>query len=132
MIRVATSADIPALLKHCRDHHNEKAFPFPFDAVKVSMTLSSAIASADWLVLIGPKSVLLAMCFDDVFGGGKYAFERLVRGDLNELLPRYEQWARDMGCRTASLASLERHEVFARLYRRSGYRLSESVFTKVL
>lgn len=134
MIREAKPEDIPALLEHCRAHHREKALPFPFDAVKLSMTLSGAINSPDWLVLIGPRSMLLAFCFDDLFGGGRYAFERLIRADndLEELLARFEGWARGQGCLTASLASLERHETFARLYRRHGYRLAESVYSKVL
>jgi hypothetical protein len=134
VIREAVSDDLPSLINHCKDHHREKQFAFPFDPVLVSITISNAIISPDWLVLVGERSALIAFSFDDVFGSGRLAFERLLRadGDLDELLDRFEAWAADCRCVTASLSSLERHEAFARLYRRRGYLLSESVFTKVL
>jgi hypothetical protein len=134
VIREAVSDDLPALIKHCKDHHQEKQFSFPFDPVRISMTISNVIASPDWLVLIGDRSALIAFSFDDVFGSGKHASERLLRADnnLEELLDHFEKWASQLGCVTASLASLERHEAFARLYGGRGYQLSESVYTKAL
>lgn len=132
MIRPATRDDIPALVSFCKRHHGEKGFDWPFDPAKLSLTLAGALASDAWLVLIGEDAVFIAVSYECPLGSGMLARELIVRGDLSEILPVYEAWARRGGVREAALGCTEKPEAFARLYGRHGYARAETIFTKKL
>jgi GNAT superfamily N-acetyltransferase len=136
VIRDAVRADIPALVSLARRHHEENGFPFVFNAARLSITLALAIAQPDWLCLTGNRCVLLAFSFESPLGAGKLATEFLLRaerrGDMKELVTRYEAWARGRGCVQATLGCTSKPEVFARLYRPFGYTFAETVFAKRL
>jgi hypothetical protein len=135
MMRLATHADMPVMLAALRDHHDDHRFDWPFDAVRLSMTLAHAIEAPDWLALTG-GGLLLARWFDCEFGSGRHAVERLVRADvpgvLDEIVAAFEAWARANGCRDIAFCCVRRHDTFARLYARHGCALAESVFVKPL
>jgi hypothetical protein len=136
MIRRATSQDVARIVELFKLHHAEKGFEFPFNPARVSLAISNAITAKESLVLIGPSSVLMASCFDSPFGAGRLAIEHAVRAGTNdefkEILSQYEQWARAQGCDRLSLSCTDRHATFARLYRRHGFALAESTFSKAL
>lgn len=136
MIRAAVRDDIPALVSLAKRHHEEHAFPFRFDAARLSVTFATAIERPDWLCLTGDGAVLLAVSFESPLGAGRLATEWLLRAanadDRRALIVRYEQWARDMGCASISLACTERPETFGRLFRRHGFAFAEATFSKRL
>jgi hypothetical protein len=138
MIRAAEPADIPRIVTQCRRHHAEQQaignpnFDWLFDPVVVSMTIKGAVESAGWLCLVGGNNLLLAHVCNDPLGAPRFAFERVIRGDLNCLVPAFEKWGRAMGCLRSVLSTTHRHAAFARLYRRHGYALAETVYTKAL
>lgn len=131
-MRKAERGDIPVLVSLCKKHHEAKGFGWTFDPALLSTKLASAIASDDWLVLIGDGAVFIAVCFECPLGSGVLARELLVRGDLSKIVPIYEAWARSKGAREASLGCTEKPEVFSRLYARHGYARAETIFTKRL
>lgn len=136
MIRVAARADIPAMLELLKLHHAEHDFGWPFDPVRLSMTLAHAIEADDWLALTGEGALLLASRYESPMGAGRLAVEHIVRaalpGQFRELLAAYEDWARGQGCTSVSLGCVRRHNSFARLYGRNGYSIAETVFVKAL
>jgi hypothetical protein len=139
MIRRAMASDMDRVIRLCRDHHAEQQaignpnFDWPFDPARVSLTFAHAISSNDWLCLVdGGPSLLLAHTYQDPLGGPLVAIERILRGDLNEMVRLYEDWARAKGCVRAVLSTTHRHRAFERLYRRLGYALAETVYSKAL
>lgn len=136
MIRHAVRDDIPAMLSLLKRHHTEHAFSWPFDAVRLSMTLANAVEADDWLALTGDGALLLASSYESPMGAGRLAVEHIVRaakpGHLREMLTIYEAWARDQGCQSVSLGCVRRHNTFARLYGRHGFTMAETIFVKAL
>lgn len=135
-VRKANRNDIPALLALTKRHHAEHDFAWPFDPVRLSMTLAHAIEATDWLCLIGDGALLLAQAFDSPLGAGRLAVEHIVRaaqpGQFAAMLQDYECWARRQGCASMSIGCVRKPRVFARLYGRHGFRPSESTFVKAL
>lgn len=136
MIHEAERPDIPAMLGLLKTHHVEHAFAWPFDPVRLSMTLAHAIEADDWLALTGDGALLLASSYDSPMGAGRLAVEHIVRaakpGQLREMLTIYETWARKHGCASISLGCVRRPNTFARLYGRHGYSIAETIFVKAL
>jgi hypothetical protein len=127
-----------ALLAMLRAHHAQSGFEWPFDPVLLSISLATAIASDNQVVLISPSGMLWGAHQDSPLGAGRVAVEIVLwasRGESAPLIARFEDWAHTQGCTQASICCLHRPsgsspEVFARLYRRSGYRPAETVFAK--
>ena len=136
MIRAATAADIPDMLDLFRRHHAAMGCDWTIDAEHLAATFTVAIASpAQWLVLTGDGCLLLAIWFDNPLGAGRLAMEFCFCAPTprrEELIERYEQWARDMGCRKSSLSITRQFAAFARLFRRRGYVSDEMTLSKVL
>jgi hypothetical protein len=136
IVRPATRGDLSVLLNECRAHHNERGLDFPFDQIRISITLIHAITAPDWLCLTGPRCILVASYFDSLFGAGRLAIEHLYRADhpreSEVLRSEYEAWARRNGCLKATLSSTWAHDAHERLYRRDGYLKAETVFAKTL
>ncbi len=135
MIRPAQITDAPAMLHELRLHHAEHAFAWPFDRVRLSITLANALDRTDRLVLTGEGVLLIASWFDCEFGSGRHAIERILRvpaGQLDTVLAAFEGWARANGCVDVALGCVRRHDVFMRLYRSRGYQRAETTFVKAL
>lgn len=139
MIRRAVASDMDRIIALCRTHHAEQRrignrnFDWPFDPARVSLTVAHALRSKDWLCLVdGADALLIAHTYQDPLGGPLVAIERIIRGDLNEMVRRYEDWARLSGCVRAVLSTTHRHKAFERLYGRIGYALAETVYSKDL
>lgn len=122
-----------ALLTMLRAHHDESGFEWSFDPVLLSISLATAIASDNQVVLISPNGMLWGAYQDSPLGAGRVAIEIVLwasRGESAPLIARFEEWARANGCSQSSISCLHKPSVFARLYRRSGYRPAETVFAK--
>lgn len=124
------------MLEILKRHHEEHDFAWPFDPARLSLTLTHAIDADDWLVLTGDGALLLVSAYESPMGAGRMAVEHIVRaaksGQFRSILPVYEAWAREQGCRSVSLGCVRRHNAFSRLYGRHGYSIAETVFVKVL
>jgi len=139
LVRPATRDDIARIVSLIKLHHTEQQgignlnFNWEFDPARVSMTIAGAILTKDWLCLYGGSNLLLAnVILHDPFGAPPYAMERIIRGNLDILIPVFEGWARDQGCVTTVLSTTYRHEAFERLYGKFGYGLAETVYAKAL
>jgi hypothetical protein len=139
LVRSATRDDIARIVLLVKSHHDEQKeignpnFNWQFDPARVSMTIAGAIITKGWLCLYGGSNLLLAnVVLDDPFGAPPYAMERIIRGNLDLLIPVFEKWAQDQGCRTTVLSTTYRHEGFERLYGKFGYALAETVYAKAL
>jgi len=139
LVRPATRDDIARIVSLVKVHHTEQQeignpnFNWKFDPARVSMTVAGAILTKDWLCLHAGSNLLLAnVIFHDPFGAPPYAMERIIRGNLDILIPMFEDWARLQGCKTVVLSTTHRHEAFERLYGKFGYGLAETVYAKAL
>jgi hypothetical protein len=122
-----------------KDHHSEQNeignpnFNWEFNPARVSMTVAGAIITKGWLCLYGGSNLLLAnVILDDAFGAPPYAMERIIRGNLDILIPEFEDWARSQGCKKTIISTTHRHAAFERLYGKFGYDLAEAVYAKAL
>lgn len=117
-------------------HHAAMGCDWPIDAAQLQSTFAAAIASpAQWLCLTGDDCLLLAMWFENPLGAGRLAMEFCFcapPGRRDELIGAYEQWARDKGCRKASLSFTRSFPAFVRMFRRRGYAPDEMTLSKVL
>ena len=136
MIRRAVRGDIAALLWILKKVYAEHEFDWPFDPVFLSVSLASAIADSNNLVLIGDGSMLWASAFDSPLGAGRVALEHVIRaagpGQFSDILSAYEEWARDKGCVKFALGCVRSHRAFERLYARAGFHVGETWFEKSL
>jgi hypothetical protein len=136
-MRPARLSDIPGLVALFEKQHSEMGCPWPIDnKTKLTSTFHLAIASPeDWLCLTGDESLLLATCFESPLGAGKVAVELCMcaaPGKLDDMIERYEDWAKLKGCKIASLGCDRRFTTFQRLYRRYGYTPAEMTTSKAL
>jgi GNAT superfamily N-acetyltransferase len=136
MIRPATKADIPSMVALFKAQHAAMGCDWSVDEERLCNTFSIAIASpAQWLCLTGDDCLLLAMWFENPLGAGRLAMEFCFCAPpraMAELISQYEEWARKMGCRAASLSCERRFAAFERLYRKYGYFPAEMTMSKAL
>lgn len=135
MIRCAALADIPGLVTLFEQNHREMGCDWKIDKARLAETFALAINSSDWLCLTGDGCLFLAACFENPLGAGKLAQElafAAIPRRTDEIIQRYERWAKARGCVKASLSCERKHDVFARLYGRRGYAIAETTFNKVL
>lgn len=135
-IRPASATDIPVMIALFQHHHAEMGCDWSIDVARLDNTFRQAISNpSSWLCLTGDGCLLLAMCFENPLGAGRLAMELCFCTPPNrrdELIDRYEVWARENGCRKSSLSFTRRFAAFTRLFRRRGYFLDEMTMSKVL
>lgn len=85
------------------------------------------------------EGILMAAARDHIFGPASMAFETVwwiepaQRGrSAIRMLDAYERWARDLGCRFASMAGMGDDPDVAKLYLRRGYVRAETHYLKPL
>jgi hypothetical protein len=137
VIRLAVKEDVGALCALVKRHHADNPhLPWKFDAAAMSMGIATAIAGGPWLCLTGPGSLFLAVHFDSPIGAGRLAVEQIViaetPGAFDEMRVMFEDWARSHGCVRAAMGCTTKPHVFARLYGKHGYMISETIFSKGL
>jgi hypothetical protein len=128
--------DVDAFLALFERHHAAMGCDWTIDKKILRRTVLEAMRSPEnWLCLFGDDCLMLAVCFESPLGAGMLAQELCFcasKGNRDAVIRMYDDWAKSKGCRTCSLSCIERWEVFERLYRRHGYALAETTFSKVL
>lgn len=138
-VRRADPADRVAVIRLLKESHAAAGFRFTFSAPHADALFRQHIERGLLLVCGRPaKGVLMARTFEHPFGAGKWAKESVwyvtpdARGrSAIQMLDAYEAWAREQGCSTIGMASLESNDV-SRLYARRGYVPVETHFLKTI
>lgn len=143
MIREAATSDIPSIVRLCLQFYNSADFQTDISAPWLSMSISSYINDLERLCIVldnnGVKGFLMARYGQSDIFPIKVADEQLLyvepgyRGNAwDGLRNAFEEWAKKKGCNRVQLTaqSVVKPELMARLYRRSGYQLSDMVFFK--
>lgn len=139
MVRHATPADRPVVVALLRAFHAAAGCTFAFDPVRAAALFTAhMMPGACVLVTEDLTGLLMATASDHPFGLGKVARETFwfvspgARGRAGfELLDTYEGWAREQGCVSVGMTALASNDVSA-IYRRRGYAVAETHFTKAL
>lgn len=140
-VRQATPSDVPRILTLLRNFHAAGGFDFRFDAPRFEQFVKAAIFGERSACFVTgyPIAGVLVASHAESFVGFRYAEEHLVwiepgkRGPAwSDLLRAFEAWAKAAGCERIKLSAQYalRHPAMTRLYRRSGYLPSETVFSK--
>lgn len=140
MIRLATIADIPVMLRMGRDFVRT-GVNVPFDAAYADASLRGHLAAPERLSLVlelqgRVRGMLCAGLMESPLAPVRLAQELVfwidpdARGRWAVALMRdYEDWARRAGCRAVSLVARPGCPT-DRLYHRRGYVLTETTYTK--
>lgn len=143
MIRTATEEDLFDLTILCREFIKEVGPPLKFDKKKIETFLTNAILSDACLVLVMESE-------GEVTGGlvgviSEHPFLPMVmaselgwfvskekRGSIEsiKLIKHFEQWARNVGAHSISMADESKLNDLSNLYQRLGYTLMERTYTK--
>ncbi len=137
--RRAILIDRVAVVRLLKDSHAAAGFPFRFSAPHADALFRHHMECGLVLVTGNPvNGVLMALTFEHPFGAGRWAKESVwyVRPEARgrsalQMLDEYEVWAREQGCTTVGMASLETNDV-SRLYERRGYVPVETHFVKTI
>ncbi|MEJ8308817.1 GNAT family N-acetyltransferase [Agrobacterium larrymoorei] len=142
-VRHARNSDAGVVVELLRQSHAAARWKFPFDPMRAHSLFCAHEQSAHTAAIVmeyrgSPAGILMAHAFDHPFGAGMCSFETVWfiaeeargRGAL-KMLDAYEDWARDIGCVYACMASLAINDV-SRIYTRCGYAPVETHFMKAL
>lgn len=139
MIRLATPADVPAIVRMTAMLHASAGIVLPMDPRIVARFVEGLIASPAGLVLVGgpaePDGFLAASVGTASIAMTPVAIEHgwwSAGGDGLRLLRRYEQWARGQGCFAARMSTPPGAERANDILERSGYSMAEQAWVKVL
>lgn len=138
-VRFATQADDLSIVRLLRDAHAAAELPFAFSAPHAMALAQRHIAEPHLLALVAPGAVLLASSQDHPFAAVRYATETVwwiapdARGrSATDMLAAYEAWASEQGCAFAGMAALATFPRAGTIYKRRGYRETETHFLKPL
>ncbi len=144
MIRTATLADIPALVRMGRDFV-ETGLDVPYSETYFGATLQTWISQpVSFVVFVleldgAAKGMLCAVAFGSPLVPMRIAVEQVfwidpdARGHwANPFIDAYETWAKKQNCVWASLTSNHTNYRAGKLYQRRGYANPEINFSKVL
>lgn len=144
MVRQATAADIPRLLRMLRNFHDAANYQHNFDAPRTSIFLHGVIASGNDAVFVAGQPIngfLIASRIESPFAPLTSAVERVIwveptaRGRVwSNLIDAFEAWAHQHGCDNTMLYSQAamRGSAVGRLFRRRGYQPLETAYSKTL
>lgn len=139
MIREATSADIPAIVRMVAKLHAAAGIVLPMDPRIAARFLEALIASPVGLVLVAgdaePDGFLAASV-----GAASISMTPVAQehgwwsngGDGLRLLRLYEAWAREQGCFAARMSTPPNAERINSILERSGFDMAEQAWVKVL
>lgn len=141
-VRLAESMDRVAIVRMLRDAHAAAELPFAFSAPHAMALADRHILEGHLLALVAgdPVSgVLLASSQEHPFGAVRYAMETVWwvapegRGQFaGQMLTAYEEWAIGQGCAFAGMAALAAFPRAGIIYRRAGFRETETHYLKLL
>lgn len=141
-VRHATDADRLPAVAMMRRFHAASGLPFRFSAAHAEAQFKLHQSAADRLALvlgIPAAGLLLASIAPHPFSGDLIAQELCwwvnpaARGKASlDMLDAYEAWAQGHGADYVALAHLGADPAMTRLYRRRGYSIAETYFSKAL
>jgi hypothetical protein len=141
-VRRATAADRTAIVRMLRDAHAAGGLPFAFSAPHAMALADRHIAEPRLLALVADnpaRGVLLASSQEHPFAAVRYAMETVwwiapeMRGRFAaDMLISYETWAKEQGCAFAGMAALAAFPRAGIIYRRAGFRETETHYLKPL
>lgn len=130
------------MVRLLRDAHAAASLPFVFSAPHAAALVDRHIGEPHLLALVAGEpavGVLLASSQDHPFSAVRYAMETVwwvapeARGRCAAgMLAAYEVWAATQGCVFAGMAALASFPRAGTIYRRAGYRETETHFLKPL
>lgn len=137
MVREATLADVPDILRHGRDFfdYSPWAGRTQYDEVSTQQTVESLITHSDGVVFISDAGILGGSIFPLYFNHSyRIAYEHFWfapdgGGDLRQA---FEGWAKVRGAVAIQMSCLvdEREPAMRRLYRIKGYEPTETGLIK--
>lgn len=142
-VRLAQPCDRLSIVRLLKDAHSAAALPFAFSAPHALALVDRHIAEPNLLAIVyapeRPLGVLLASAQDHPFAAVRYSFETVwwiapdARGKAaSEMLGAYEAWAASQNCAFAGMAALATFPRAGLIYRRRGFRETETHFLKPL
>jgi hypothetical protein len=141
-VRRATAADRVSVVRMLRDAHAAGGLPFAFSAPHAMALADRHVAEQNLLALVAGdpcRGVLLASAQDHPFAAVRYAMETVwwispdARGLFAaDMLRAYEAWATEQGCAFAGMAALAAFPRAGIIYRRAGFRETETHYLKPL
>lgn len=141
-VRLAAPTDRVAMVRMLRDAHAAGGLPFPFSAPHAMALVDRHIAEPHLLALVAgdpARGVLLASCQEHPFAAVQYAMETVwwvapeARGQFAvQMLTAYEKWAVEQRCAFAGMAVLAAFPRAGIIYRRAGFRETETHYLKSL
>mgnify|MGYP000894854066 CR=1 len=141
MLREATLADMPELVRMGRAFHAAAKLDIEFDDSTFRDLCAQLIEADGALLLIDDGAMLAALCFPIYFNASALVAQELFwwvdpdkRGAGIRLLQRAEQWAKEKGAVTLQMIALDElsGESVGRLYERRGYRPLERSYVRNL
>lgn len=145
-LRVATTADIPDIMKMCHGCHQEVPYEtFPVNEEKAEASIQEYILEENRLVLLaedeeGSFGVLIGFAAPLFYSDSYQAYELLwwvkpekrKKKDAVRLFLAYEYWAKKLGCRSIQTSMVHGWPELEEFYTRRGYMKTETSFRKVL
>lgn len=139
MIRLASPADIPAIVRMTAKLHAAAGIVLPMDPRITARFVDGLLASPMGLVLVGggaePDGFLAASVGSASISMTPVAQEHgwwSEGGDGLRLLRRYETWAREQGCFAARMSTTPNADRANEILERNGFALAEQAWVKVL
>lgn len=139
MIRPASPADIPAIVRMVAKLHAAAGIVLPMDPRVTALFVGGLIASPIGLVLVGgaaePDGFFAASVGSTSIAMTPVAHEHgwwSEGGDGLRFLRRYEAWAREQGCFAARMSTPPGADRANNILERSGFAMAEQAWVKVL
>ena len=136
MIRLATKADIPAIVSMGERFHGASAWSERrYDKLGAEVTASRLIIDKRSVIFITDKGMIGGSISQVPFLSiimAQEAFWWAERGHGLALLRRFEGWAKDMSAEFVCMISLAGDERAEALYQRLGYAKTETMHFKAL
>lgn len=144
MIRPASTSDRMPVVRLLRAAHAAGGLPFGFSAPHALALIDVHMSSADHAALVFEHEgkvagILMASAQAHPFSGTRYAAETVWWIDPDhrgmaavDMLRAYEVWAAEARCAFCGMAALEIAPRAGVIYRRLGYRATETHYLKPL
>lgn len=143
MMRVATQADIPAIVRMTADLARATAMPIAVDEAWTAAFVASVLASGQGLALVvdidgKAEGMIVATIGQSSVSPALIAVEhgwfcsKTAAGYGIKLLRAYEDWARAKGCAMARMSTAYASPLGRVLVMRHGYGFAETALAKAL
>lgn len=136
MVRVATKADVPAIVSMGNKFHAASAWSErPYDELGAGVTAYRLVADSKSVIFVTDKGMIGGSITQVPFLSiimAQEAFWWAERGHGLALFRRFESWAKDMSAEFVCMMSLAGDKRAEALYQRLGYTKTETMHLKAL